>query len=634
MEKNKIFTYIATLVILLGFLSSTFILWERHKAESSFKNLEIIISADDISFLAQANDKDLKETIKDFTQAGMTTVLFRERSLGDLERAGDLEVINTGKGVAFDILNPAWAQQLEESLLSKKIARIIDYQGKKLLEIPVKSGGAYTSEDGWAAIMDKTGVGFNHELLEIYKETNLMALPQIRSWKNYSGQSIDFIAEELSRLPEISIILSNDSEVAAYPDDITELLEKINPDRNAAAGMVEFFNQSGLNSFVAANDMQAVRVHSISDKEMLKFTEEKARDRYLLAAEERNVRALYLKFFNLDNPMMVYDDNLAYVTRISQTMEAAGFTLGKASIIELDKANKFFYGIIFLTLPAALFLIFNSLMTPIFGLIISGLLLIFLFLLALMRFTLALKTAGFILVVLFPILAFTALISYGDENRGLGLFISLKNTIAISLISLAGGLMMASLLSWTPFMIKTDQFAGVKLSHLLPLVLIPFLLILWKKEGPRKVIDLLNKAIEYKIALIGGIGALALGYYLLRTGNDGAGLVLGIEEKFRAALNQYLGVRPRTKELLIGYPSLVLLLYLGVNKRSWILLFPAIIGQISIANTYAHLHTPIAVSLQRTALGLIFGLLLAIILVMVWKILEKIYGKISEKYFN
>ena len=634
MDKNKVFTYIATIIVLLGFLTSAFILWERHEAESSFKNLEIIISADDLSFLAQANGKDLKETINDFTQAGLTSVLFRERSLGDLERAGVLEIIKTGKGVAFDILNPAWTQQVKESLLSKNVARLIEYQGRELLELPVKSGGAYTAEDGYAAIMDITGVGFDHNLLEIFKESGLMAVPQIRSWKNYSSQSIDFLADELAKMPEISIILSNDKEVTAYPDHLYELLDKINPERKAAAGMVEFFNQAGLGSFVAANDMQAVRVHSISDKEMLNFTEKKALDRYLLAAEERNVRALYLKFFNLDNPMMVYDKNLAYVTKISQTMEQSAFNLGKASIVELDKTKKIFYGIIFLALPAALFLIFNSLGSPVFGFLTSAALALFLAILSLMRFNLALKTAGFILVVLFPILAFIALLSYGDENKGKGLFSSLKDTISISLISLAGGLMMAALLSWTPFMIKTDQFSGVKLSHILPLLLIPFLLIFWNKEGPGKVMALLNKAIEYKIAVLAGVGALALAYYLLRTGNDGAGLVLGVEEKFRAALNQYLGVRPRTKELLIGYPSLILLLYLGVNKKSWFLLFPAIIGQISIANTYAHLHTPIAVSLQRTALGLIIGIILGLLLVVAWKILEIFYGKISEKYFN
>lgn len=634
MKKRNFLTYISVFLILLAFLTSSYILWERHEEESSFNRLEIIINSDDLLLLANAKGKDLRETIHDFMEAGLTSVLFRESSLGDLDRSGKIQIIKSDSGIGIDVVDSSWAEQVEESLLSKKIARPIDYDGRRILEIPVKTSGAYSFEDGYSALLDASGIGFNHDLLEIYKEEGLLAVPQIRSWKNYSPESLDFLAKELDRMPEISLILSNDKEVIGFPDYMIESLDKINPNREIPIAMVEFFNQAGLNSLVTANDMNAVRLHSISDKEMLNFTERKAHDRYLLAAEERNIRALYIKPFNLDNPMVSYEDNLAYLEKLTLALKESGFILDKASIVKLEKANKIFYALIFLAMPAAIYLIFNRLNTPRFGLFSGGLAFLFLAFLGLLRANLALKIGAFLISVIFPVLAFIALVDYEDDGQKRGMALALKDTIALSLISLAGGLMLASLLSHTPYLLKTDQFAGVKLSHLLPLLIVPFLLLLWRKDGPRKLLDLLNKSIEYKIALFAGIGLIALAYYLLRTGNQGAGLVLGLEEKFRTALNQYMGVRPRTKELLIGYPSLLLVLYLGANKRTWPLLFPAVIGQISLVNTYAHLHTPIAISLQRSALGLILGLIPALLLLLAWKVMERLYEKISQKYFN
>ena len=70
--------------------------------------------------------------------------------------------------------------------------------------------------------------------------------------------------------------------------------------------------------------------------------------------------------------------------------------------------------------------------------------------------------------------------------------------------------------------------------------------------------------ITYLVAGLAGVLVLALGIYVIRTGNVDSNLVLGIEQQMRDALNELLGVRPRTKEFLIGHPFTLLLLYLGL----------------------------------------------------------------------
>ena len=630
---NKKIIYILTAAILISFLASIFLISERYKSEETFKNVELILSTQDLETLAYANEKSFEEVLQDFKEAGATSIIFREKTLGDLERSGELLLIKNPGGVYLEILNQDYAEQIEKSIISKKVGRIEIINGKKTIVIPGKIPSIYSYEEGYYGLIDSIGIGYSHNQVNAVNKKQMLIIPQVRSWKNYGEESVAFVASELERMNNISTILSNDSSVVGHSGSIDLFLDTVNSEKKIPVGMVEFFNQSGLGTIVYKNDMNAVRIHSISDKEMLNFSESKAIERYLLSVEERNIRGILVKLFNLDNPMNSYDSNINYVETISAEIEAKGFILGKSSVIKHEKANIIFYMLVTMGLPAAVWMLFIKLKTPFFGFICALGVTALVGGAFLLNSMLALKIAGLLLVIVYPVLAFISAMEYKGETQKNKLLYVLRDTVVISVITFMGGLMMASLLSFTPFMIKTDQFAGVKVAHLIPLLVVPALLIFWNSNGIKNIKSLLNMAIEYKVVVLGVIGAAALGYYMLRTGNQGAGLVLGIEEKLRGALDYYLGVRPRTKEFLIGYPSLLLLLYLGLNRKSWILLFPAVIGQISLANTYAHIHTPIAISLQRSALGLIAGLALGLVLILCWEILEKVYEK-YEKHLN
>jgi hypothetical protein len=72
-----------------------------------------------------------------------------------------------------------------------------------------------------------------------------------------------------------------------------------------------------------------------------------------------------------------------------------------------------------------------------------------------------------------------------------------------------------------------------------------------------------------------------------------------------------LVARPRTKEFLIGHPLLVAALdqrLRGRKSLSGWLMVGAVIGQLSMVNTFSHIHTPLWVSGLRTGLGLVLGL--------------------------
>jgi len=106
--------------------------------------------------------------------------------------------------------------------------------------------------------------------------------------------------------------------------------------------------------------------------------------------------------------------------------------------------------------------------------------------------------------------------------------------------------------------------------------------------------------------------ALAVTLMLIRSGNGSLWPASGLELEIRSWLEGALSVRPRFKEFLIGHPLLVLWGALGARRRPWALSLLTIgaIGQVSIINSFMHLHTPIGVTLLRTFHGLWLGAIL------------------------
>jgi hypothetical protein len=191
----------------------------------------------------------------------------------------------------------------------------------------------------------------------------------------------------------------------------------------------------------------------------------------------------------------------------------------------------------------------------------------------------------------------------------------------LTLFSLVGGLHVVALLASLPFIVKANQFAGIKLAHLLPVLAV----------GWGYALDTVNATsfadarerirrrwrqitgypvtVGLVVAVLLALGLLAL--VLMRTGNEPGIGVSAIEMKMRETLERYLLARPRTKEFLVGHPALVLALAMsaaGIGRRAWIpLLLVGVIGQASVVNTLCHIHTPLALSLPRILLGWLLG---------------------------
>jgi hypothetical protein len=77
---------------------------------------------------------------------------------------------------------------------------------------------------------------------------------------------------------------------------------------------------------------------------------------------------------------------------------------------------------------------------------------------------------------------------------------------------------------------------------------------------------------------------------------------------------------------MFGYPGLIVSLWMAFKgTRSWLPLtvFIAAIGQVSVLNTFCHLHTPIAVSMLRVIVGVVVGGVFGLIAMLVLQMASK-----------
>ena len=177
-------------------------------------------------------------------------------------------------------------------------------------------------------------------------------------------------------------------------------------------------------------------------------------------------------------------------------------------------------------------------------------------------------------------------------------------------ISAMGGLLASALLGSELYFLKLEEPRGIKAALVLPLLVVAVGLL--RRYRPR----------DFRLwdGIVWGAVLLATILALIRSGNLPSisdWPLFAWERDLRGMLEGALGVRPRFKEFLIGHPLLLvgfLLHSRGRRPATAALLTLGTIGQVSLVNTFLHLHTPLVLTLLRTLLGVGLGLLLGIAL--------------------
>jgi hypothetical protein len=181
-----------------------------------------------------------------------------------------------------------------------------------------------------------------------------------------------------------------------------------------------------------------------------------------------------------------------------------------------------------------------------------------------------------------------------------------------------GGLSVAALFSEPLYMLRLLTFSGVKLTLMLPPVLI-VLHDMKRRIHPESLSEFLSRPPLWGELFLGAALLLLLGLALFRS--DNVQFIPGIEARIRDWLERVLVARPRNREVFVGYPCLMLYIF-AVNGRLWhryreILRVGVSVGFASVVNSFCHYHTPLYFTLAREFNGLWTGLLAGLFAVLI-----------------
>jgi len=211
------------------------------------------------------------------------------------------------------------------------------------------------------------------------------------------------------------------------------------------------------------------------------------------------------------------------------------------------------------------------------------------------------------------------------KHKKLPFFPSLLIVFATSLVSLfLGAVYLGSMLSGTDYYLNNLIFRGVKLSLVLPIMYAFVFMWIFENHKLNLKLENIRKAfakIKFSHIIIIAIAILAVIVYVTRSGNA---KISPFENAFRNLLSDISGIRPRTKEIAIGWPLLALSVYLIHRKApkllTWLLCSASSVLFASVTNTFCHVFADFSVSAVRSLNGLMISIPIIVLVLLAAKI--------------
>ncbi len=563
----------------------------RYNVEQENRSVSVAVEMDTVQALAASQGETIDQALQALKQNGLESVVLSEDNVATLIAEGRAQEVN-GKLVVSDPV----AQQ--------RVARgeSIRLHGLDPAKAPI-----------W--VVRSVAIGLNPEEAATVKAANLTIIARC---SNVLGATDSYIGDTLGWASELGakIFLPMGDQVLGRRDDLKTTIAALR-EHNMLYATAEFAKISGDDNMVSMAPDLVVRLHSAQTTELDRMTLPDVVERYSKAARERNMRILLIRPMSLAGQKPV-DDFGQLLSAIKDEVIHDGDEMGPAKPFGDAGLPKIIPVLIALTVVPIAFWIGSLLFPWKWSGAACGLLML---LLAAASIT---KTgsqfAALAASVAFPTAALIGL----DMRQIKSVAAAFFSTTAFSWV---GGLVIAGMLNGLPYYIRAEQFPGVKISVFVPLLIVAVYYFVRLTRAKEEI----KSPITWYAAVLGLVVLGALAFMIARTGNDAATGVSSFELQFRNILDKILPVRPRTKEFMIGHPALILglgmLALVKADKSrlkslgSWttLALMVGAMGQTSIVNTMCHLHTPVALSMERIVEGIVIGSIIGLVLWMIVK---------------
>lgn len=649
------------IIVIIGLIASVPVIYDRVNTESTSKNVELVFDYGDLVDIAayQVHPQDfIDEKLTELKNAGVTTMALYESTLDDFRKSRRIMIYNsadvadmTGEMVPQ---NENYTYILFTNEENKEILSPIIEDTFRRLDIEVKPW-TYEGQEGLTLVTPVENAKLKTMMPDPITMADLVErgfhiLPRLSDTLPYDQESVAQLMDVFEQIGVTRILFDGDK-VKGYNDNaelksLTSFAELMN---EHGIGLVTIEGlkkpQSGLNTLAYLTDYNVVRLISLSANDA-KLDPSVIADRFVLATKDRNIRMLYLNAAparssataSITDPLENLINALGEEGKAIERMEENGFHMGQAESFTVhETAGQRYYkavavvgSVAMIALMVSYFIPFLTLPAFVLGMIGTAGLYV-------LRPSLMEQGIALLVAISAPTIAMVLAVRRVNAVHLRTPDLSVKNRVTqaivlflrTSLISLLAVPFVVALLNNITYALVIEQFRGVGLLHIAPIALTALYVIFYRKTLSMKFIrKLFNEPITLLWVVAAGIVGMVGYYYLTRTGNSGS--VTSIEMALRTFLENTFGVRPRNKEFMLGHPMFIVGTFIALKYRNGIyLLIIATIAQLSMVDTFAHIHTPVHISLIRGLLGLGLGIIFGLIAIVVWQVLEGCWKKWS-----
>jgi hypothetical protein len=609
-RRNLFTVSILATVSILSFIG----LSPRWLAEKEHRQFGLVVETTEVQNLARQAGLVTLSLMRELKEQGIEGVAVNELSGFDL--SGGQSGFLYGPLVRFPGLSSLFPSKTEGDLAvvaisgkktwNKEAAAYLKTKFPGLLSAS-KAGTDYFLLPRSVSELEKAGVVADFEGLNLARETGM---PVLFRPVPCPGAGADRVVASLDSLlktrPEIKGILPQGLFIMGSPE-IGRVGEWIR-EKGLFLAQAEFNRQLGADKLNRFSYPALVPIHSVTTDEVIvkRLSRGAIVERFVRASVERSVPLLLLRSYEIDTGgrKQAFMEDLS---KIKKDLEGRGFKAGwPAPFVDWPRpaSGAIAFGLVSALFFARLFLRFRGKLgestsggEAIF-VVVGGLLLAPLMLKVSFAARLA-GAAGSVLVA-----TETTLWTLGEFRK------PLKGLVGGLLLTVTGGLALAAFFSTPQTMLRLQPFSGVKATLLLP----PLFVLahdLKRRIYPEDFREVLFRPMVWIEFLLVCLVLVAAGILALRS--DNTAFVGGWERTLRDLLERTLVARPRTKELFIGYPALILWYAMARKnwgRHAWILpRAAASIGIASAVNSFCHFHTRLLFILFRVFNGWWSGVL-------------------------
>jgi hypothetical protein len=647
-------------LLALALLAALYVGIVRERKELASRHVEIAMDYQDFAALVQSYGYDQEQFLVALRRAGLTSLAVSEE-LGGSVNSGSQAVLFPGQ----QLIAQARLGPLPEPVLATLAARrLLSPDELYLIVFDPAAVGRYrealTEHLGSHAVrvlhgahptilavrsqidyFDNLGLGLPEAPLALARKLRLFLVPRVQNDERFGAPQIDRIFASFKRheRPSTVVFFGQRNEVLGFPDHLDDTADAF-VRTGLNFGSIETYDKSQVqkgNDGLAEKAIErTTRVEAIAKTELDKLDFDTVVARYLLGVRERNVRVVYLRpFLHEQDGMSLEKTNIELVRQIRDGLLARGFRLGRATPVPGFRLNPLVVLLVALAVPAIVMLLFEA-----FGMRRSQVAYI------VFGVTVLLLAAGYAshhdllvrkLLALCGAIAFAtmgvvaiprAFTLQAPATYGASLLAGLRTVLISTAWALGGALVVVGLVSTPLLMEEIDRFAGVKAVIVVPPLLAFALYVYTRRFGndpPSLQASALAPIRVYQLTILALLAAGAV-VYIARSGNQSDISPSAFELALRSNLTALLGVRPRFKEFMIGFPLMMLLPALRLEHKrltGWIFAIGIAIGTSDVVDTFSHLHTPLVASLLRVFNGLVIGVILGAIAIGVYRAVDR-----------